>query len=137
MAADAIDFYRRAFDATEISRLAMPDGRIGHAEIKIGESIVMLADEFPERGAVGPLTLGNSSAAFVIYVPNVDAQVKQAVSAGAAMTMPVADQIWGDRMGQIRDPFGHVWMIATHIEDVTPEEMQRRFQEMMTSASKA
>ncbi len=130
-AVQAIEFYQRAFGATEIMRLPMPDGRLGHAEIRIGDSLLMLADEFPEMGIVGPETLGNTTVSLMIYVPDVDAQVQRAVSAGATLTMPVADQFWGDRMGKVKDPFGHEWMIATHLEDMSPEEMGRRFQETM------
>ena len=126
-AAEAIEFYQRAFGATEVSRLVMPDGRMGHAEIRIGDSIVMFSDEFPEMSIVGPETLGNTTASLMIYVPNVDAALAQAVSAGATETMPATDQFWGDRMGKLKDPFGHDWTIATHVEDVTPEEMARRF----------
>lgn len=130
-AVQAIEFYQRAFGAVEIMRLPMPDGRLGHAEMRIGDSVVMLSDEYPEMGIVGPETLGNTTMSLMIYVPDVDAQVRQAVSAGATLTMPAADQFWGDRMGKVKDPFGHEWSIATHLEDLSPEEMSRRFQETM------
>lgn len=132
-AVEAIDFYQRAFQATELTRLVMPDGRIGHAEIKLGDSIVMLSDEHPEMGIVGPETLGNTTVSLLVYVPDVDASMQQAVSAGATVTMPATDQFWGDRMGKVKDPFGHEWALATRREDLTPEEMSRRFQQLMGS----
>jgi PhnB protein len=128
-AAQAIEFYRKAFGATEIMRLDMPDGRLGHAEIKLGDSFVMLSDEFPEIQIVGPETLGNASSSLMMYVPDVDKFLDQAVKSGATLTMPAADQFWGDRMGKLKDPFGHEWTIATHTEDVSPEEMTRRMQD--------
>jgi PhnB protein len=124
--ARAIEFYQQAFGATEVFRMAGPDGRIGHAEIKIGDSHVMLADEHPEINARGPQAFGGSPVSFLLYVADVDAQVEQAVAAGAKLTRPVADQFYGDRTGGVEDPFGHVWYIATHVEDVAPAEMQRR-----------
>ena len=125
-AAKALDFYKKAFSATEVMRLAQPDGRIGHAEIKIGEALIMLADEFPEMGFKSPQTLGGSPVTIHFYVENVDAVFKQALAAGGEARRPVADQFYGDRSGQLVDPFGHVWSIATHKEDVSPEEMQKR-----------
>jgi len=125
-AAEAIEFYKKAFGAVETSRLAAPDGRIGHAEIKIGKANLMLADEHPEIGFVGPRTLGGSSVTIHIYVEDVDRLAAQAEAAGAKVLRPVADQFYGDRAGRFEDPFGHVWYFATHIEDVSNEEMQKR-----------
>jgi PhnB protein len=127
-ASEAIEFYKQAFGAEEICRMPMPgpDGslRIGHAELKIGDSILFLADEFPEFGSTGPN--GHSPVVIHLYVTDVDATFSQAVEAGATATMPVADMFWGDRYGKLVDPFGHQWSIATHIEDPTPEQMQER-----------
>ncbi len=125
-AARAIEYYKEAFGATEIMRHAGPDGRIGHAEVKIGDSRVMLADEFPEMGAKSPSTIGGSSVGLCIYVPNVDALFNQAVAAGGKVERPLQDQFYGDRSGTLIDPIGHKWTIATHIEDVPPEEMEKR-----------
>jgi PhnB protein len=125
-AARAIEFYKEAFGATEIMRMEAPDGRIGHAEVKIGGSIVMLADEFPEISFRSPQSVGGVSAHFMVYDEDVDARVERAVAAGAKLTRPVADQFYGDRTGGVEDPFGHHWYIATHIEDLTPEEIKRR-----------
>ena len=125
-ASDAIEFYKKAFGATEIMRLGGPDGRIGHAELKIAKAKIMLADEFPEMNFLSPRTLGGSPVTIHIYVEDVDALAAQAEAAGAKVKRPVADQFYGDRAGSLEDPFGHVWHFATHIEDVSPEEMQRR-----------
>jgi PhnB protein len=125
-AADALEFYKKAFDATELFRMAQPDGKIGHAEIKIGDSPIMLADEFPEMNYVGPQTLGGSPVSIMIYVDDVDAIFNQAIAAGAQQQKAVEDKFYGDRIGSLVDPFGHVWHIATHKEDVTPEEMEKR-----------
>lgn len=125
-AARAIEFYKEAFGASEIMRLEAPGGKIGHAEIKIGDSVIMLADEFPEINFRSPQTLGGPSSHFMIYVEDVDARVEQAVAAGAKLTRPVKDQFYGDRVGGVEDPFGHVWFIATHIEDLTLEEIKKR-----------
>lgn len=125
-AASALDFYARAFGASERFRMADPSGRIGHAEIQVGSSIVMLADEYPEMEAVGPATLGGSTVGILLYVEDVDATFAAALEAGAEATRPVADQFYGDRMGSLRDPFGHKWYVATHIEDVSPAELGRR-----------
>ena len=125
-AARAIEFYQQAFGATEVMRMTAPDGRIGHAEIKIGDSHVMLADEHLEIGARSPQTIGGSPVSFLVYVEDVDKVVEQAVAAGAKIVRPVADQFYGDRTGGVEDPFGHAWYIATHVEDVSGEEMQRR-----------
>jgi len=131
-AAQAIDYYKQAFGATEIMRIQQPDGRVGHAELKFGDAVVMLADEFPEINVVGPATLGNTTVGVLLYVENADATFDKAVSLGAKVRKPMADQIYGDRNGTLEDPFGHKWTIATHKEDVTPEEMERR----MAAASK-
>jgi PhnB protein len=125
-AAHAIDFYEKAFGATELLRMAQPDGRVGHAEIKIGQAIVMLADEFPEMGFKSPQSYGGSPVTIHLYVEDVDAVARQAVAAGATLQRPVADQFYGDRAGQLLDPFGHVWHVSTHKEDVPPEELRRR-----------
>ncbi|MGH7127836.1 MAG: VOC family protein [Planctomycetaceae bacterium] len=130
-AAEALEFYKKAFGAKESMRLAGPDGKIGHAEIRIGDSPIMLADEHPDMGYVGPNTLGGTPVSLALYVEDVDARFKQAVAAGAKVLRPVQDQFYGDRTGTLKDPFGHVWSLATHIEDVPPEEMHRRFEEMM------
>lgn len=129
-AAKALEFYKTAFGAIELFRMPAPDGRIAHAEIKIGDSPVMLADEYPEMGARGPQTLGGASSSFLIYVADVDARFQQAVAAGATVSRPVKDQFYGDRSGTVTDPFGHMWTIATHVEDVPPEEMNRRMEAM-------
>lgn len=129
-AAAAIDFYKKVFGAVEVVRMPQPDGRIGHAELKFGESYVMLADEFPEMNVVGPKTLGNTSVGLLLYVDDVDKTVERAVALGAKIVKPVQDQFYGDRNGTIEDPFGHKWTIAVHIEDVSPEEMQRRMAAM-------
>ena len=125
-AAAAMEFYKSVFDAIELMRIAQPDGTIGHAELKIGESVIMLADEFPDLDVRSPQSLGGSAVSILVYVENVDAVVAKALAAGSKLQRPVADQFYGDRSGKLVDPFGHVWMIATHIEDVSPEEMQRR-----------
>lgn len=124
--ARAIEFYKRAFGATELFRMDAPGGKIGHAEIKIGDSHIMLADECPEMTARSPQTIGGSPVSLMLYVPDVDATVSKAVEAGAKITRPVANQFYGDRTGGIEDPFGHTWYIATHVEDVAPEELQKR-----------
>lgn len=125
-AARAIDFYKRAFGAAELLRMDAPDGSVGHAEIKIGDSVIMLGDENIEAGIVSPRTLNGSPVGILLYVPDVDAIVEQSVAAGAKITRPVKDQFYGDRTGGVEDPFGHVWYLATHIEDVSQEEMKRR-----------
>ena len=129
-ATEALEFYKKAFGATERYRLMMPDGRVGHAEIGLGDSIVMLSDEFPEYGGKAPAALGGSPVSMHLYVEDVDAFVKKAVSAGASVRRPVMDQFYGDRAGQLEDPFGHLWWIATHKEDVAADEMQKRVQAM-------
>jgi PhnB protein len=125
-AAAAIDFYVRAFGGTETLRLPMPGGRIGHAEIRIGPSLIMLSDEAPDYGALSATHYGGSPISLMLYVEDVDAFVARAESAGAKIIRPVADQFYGDRSGVLLDPFGYKWSIATHVEDVTPEEMKRR-----------
>jgi PhnB protein len=130
-AAKAIDFYKRAFDATEVSRMQGPPGKIAHAELRIGDSVIMLADEMPGNECRSPQSLGGTTANLFMYVKDVDAAYKKATDAGAKATQPPADMFWGDRYGKLADPFGHAWSLATHKEDVAPDEMQRRGQEMM------
>jgi len=130
-AARAIDFYTKAFAAIELYRMANPDGRIGHAEILIGTSRIMLADEFPEMNVKGPQSLEGTSVGFLIYVEDVDARFDRAIAAGATVLRPLKDQFYGDRSGTLADPFGHSWTIATHVEDVSPEEIQSRFASTM------
>ncbi len=125
-AAQAIDFYKAAFGATELARLAAPGGKLGHAEIQIGDSRIMLADEFPQWEARSPQTIGDSAVFIALYVEDVDACVARAVAAGARLSQPVQDQFYGDRSATIIDPFGHRWTVATHKEDVSPEEMKKR-----------
>jgi PhnB protein len=125
-AAEAIEFYKKAFSATETVRMPGPDGRIMHAEVQIGNSMLMLSDENPEQGQVSPSTLGGSGCSVMLYTNDVDATYKQALAAGATGVMPPVDMFWGDRMGNVKDPFGHSWAIATHKEDVSPEEMEKR-----------
>jgi PhnB protein len=127
-ASDALEFYKKAFGASEICRLDMPDGIIGHAEFKIGDSIFMIADESPQCSSKSPKTLGGSAVTLHLYVTDSDATFADAIKAGAKETMPLADQFWGDRMGGVVDPFGHNWMIATHVEDVDPSEFQSRLE---------
>src|SRR5262245_4618097 len=128
-AAQAIDFYKKAFGATEMARLAGPDGAIGHAEIRIGDSIVMLADEHPQMGYRGPESFGGTPVSMCLYVADVDSVFRQAIAAGGKETRPVKNQFYGDRSGTLTDPFGHVWTVATHVEDVSLEEIGRRFGE--------
>jgi PhnB protein len=129
----AIDFYRRAFGAEERVRNEGPDGKISHAELEIGDSVVMLADPYPELLAKAPKELGGNSTGLFVYVENVDELVQQAVDAGATLRMAPKDQYWGDRSGSVTDPFGHVWEIATHVEDVPPEELAERSKEFMAA----
>jgi PhnB protein len=126
-AAKAIEFYVRAFDAKELFRLAEPGGRIGHAEITIGPTTIMLADENPEHGIRGPRSLGGTSFAIHLHVADVDRAFAKAVAAGATVLRPLQDQFYGERSGTLRDPFGHEWLLGGHLETVTPEEMQRRY----------
>lgn len=132
-AARALDFYRQAFNAQELMRMAAPGGKIGHAEIKIGDSLLMLADEHPEIGYRAPTALGGTPVSLCLYVDDVDVLFQQAVAAGGTVQRPVQDQFYGDRSGTLTDPFGHVWTISTHKEDLTPEEIDRRMRAMMKS----
>jgi PhnB protein len=124
--AGAIEFYKKAFGASELMRMPAPGGRVGHAELKIGDSRIMLADEFPDMGARSPKAFGGSPVSLHLYVADVDAVAKRALAAGATELRPVKDQFYGDRLGSVTDPFGHVWHISTHKEDLSPEELKRR-----------
>ncbi len=135
-AAQAIDFYKKAFAAKELLRMPGPDGKLMHAEIKIGDSHVMLGDEVPQMGATSPATLKGTAVHLFIYSKNVDKAYAQATGAGATGVMPPADMFWGDRYCKLQDPFGHCWSIATHIEDMTPKEMNRRGAEFMVQQAK-
>ncbi len=130
-AARAIEFYKKVFGATEAYRLTDPSGRIGHAEINIGQSKIMLSDEWPDFGALSPETIGGSPVSFHLDVPNVDEMVQRAVDAGAILLRPVADEFFGERRGMVTDPFGFSWHISTAKEEVSPEEMQRRWNEAL------
>ncbi len=133
-AAAAIDFYKKALGAEELMRMPTPDGKIGHAELKIGDSIIFLSDEFPNMGvSKSPQTLGGCTGTLNLYVPDVDATFQRAVSAGGKATMPVADMFWGDRYGTFIDPFGHHWGIGTHKEDLSAEEIDERAQDFYAS----
>jgi len=132
-AAKAIDYYKKAFGAKERMRMEAPGGKIGHAELEIGDSLVMLSDPFPQSSSKPPKELGGNSGGVFMYVEDVDAIVKRAVDAGATVTMEVADQFWGDRFGTITDPFGQSWSIATHVEDVPPDEMEERAKAAMAA----
>ena len=134
-AARAIDYYVKAFGAKEVVRMNAPDGTIGHAELQIGDSHVMLADPFPQSSTRPPKELGGTSVSVFLYVEDVDATVKRAVDAGGTLTMEVADQFWGDRFGSFMDPFGHSWSVATHVEDVPPEEIAERAKAAMAGSS--
>ena len=125
-AAKAIEFYKRAFGATERVRMDAPGGKIGHAELAIGDSLIMLADAFPQASTKSPKELGGTTTSIFMYVEDVDAAIQDAVDAGGKITMKVDDQFWGDRLGSVTDPFGHLWQIATHKEDLTPEEIAER-----------
>jgi PhnB protein len=125
-AARAIEYYQKVFGAIELMRMAGPDGKVGHAELLINDSRIMLADEFPQMGARGPHSIGGSPVSLMLYVVDVDDTAKRAIDAGAKLTRPIEDQFYGDRTGGLEDPFGHHWHIATHKEDVSPEELQRR-----------
>jgi PhnB protein len=126
----ALDFYKKAFGATELMRFPTPDGKIAHAEMKIGEGLFMLADEVPDQGYRSPDALGGTPVSLMFYVHDVDALFARAVAAGAAVKQPVKDQFYGDRNGTLTDPFGHVWTIATHVEDVAADELDRRMAAM-------
>ena len=130
-AAKAIEFYKAAFGAQERGVMKAPDGKVMHAELKIGDSIVMLSDEFPDFGSISPQALGGSASGLHIYLDNVDAAFDRAVKAGAQVEMPVMDQFWGDRYGRLKDPFGHKWSIATHVKDMSPEEMNQSMKDAM------
>jgi PhnB protein len=132
-AAAAIEFYKRAFGAKERLRMDAPGGKIGHAELEIGDSIVMLSDPFPQSSTKSPKELGGTSCSVMLYVEDVDEVFKQAVDAGATVTMEVENQFWGDRFGSVTDPFGHSWSISTHVEDVPPEEMAERAKAAMAA----
>ena len=132
----AIEFYKKAFGAQEIGAHRTPDGKLMHAMLKIGDSLLMMADEFPNMGSKAPETLGGSPVVLNIYVEDVDRLFNQAVAAGAKVTMPLANQFWGDRYGQVVDPFGHHWALASRVEEVPPEELQRRAKDMFAEMSK-
>lgn len=129
-ASDAIEFYKNVFGATELMRMPGPGGALMHAEIKIGDSFVMLADEFPQMDALSPKTIGGSPVGLMIYLPNVDEVFHRAIAAGAKELRPLQNQFYGDRSGTVEDPFGHKWTVSTHVEDVAPEEMNRRMAAM-------
>ena len=130
-AASAIDFYARAFGATEKFRLSEPGGRIGHAEIALGRTTLMLSEEYPESGLPGPASLGGTSFTIHLHVDDADASIRRAVDAGATLVRPAADHFYGERSGTVRDPFGHEWNIGHELEKLTPQEMQRRYDELM------
>jgi PhnB protein len=134
-AAAAIEYYKKAFGAKERVRMDAPDGKIGHAELEIGDSLVMLSDPFPQGSTKPPKQLGGTSASVFLYVEDVDSVVQDAIDAGATITMPVENQFWGDRFGTVTDPFGHLWSIATHVEDVPPAEMAERAKAAMAAMS--
>ncbi|HEV2700338.1 MAG TPA: VOC family protein [Steroidobacteraceae bacterium] len=131
-AAEAIEFYSRAFGGQELFRLTAPDGRIGHAQIKFGPATIMVGDEYPERGVLGPLALGGTTVSIHLHVEDVDQAFEQAVKAGAAVVMPLKNQFWGERIAIVRDPFGHEWLLGGHLESLTPEEMQSRYTALST-----
>ena len=133
-AAKAIEYYKKVFGATVVVRMDDPSGRVGHAELKIGDSHIMLADEFPEMNYRGPVTDGSSPVSILLYVEDVDSIVERAVAAGAKILKPVQDQFYGDRSGFIQDPFGHLWGVATHKEDVSPAEMEERMKKAKPAA---
>ena len=135
-AAQAIEYYKKVFGATETVRMPGPDGKIGHAELKIGNSHIMLADENPNmgQGHTSPASVGGSPVSLYVYLPDVDQVVQRAAAEGAKILKPVQDQFYGDRNGFIQDPFGHLWGIATHVEDVSPKDMQERMKKMMQAA---
>jgi PhnB protein len=136
-AANALEYYKKAFGATELFRFPGEDGTIGHAEMRIGEGIVMLADEAPEMGYKSPQAFGGTPVSLMFYVPDVDARFAQAIAAGGTVQRAVKDQFYGDRSGTLVDPFGHVWTIATHAEDVSPDEMRKRMRALFSSGEKA
>ena len=134
-AAKAIDFYKKVFGASEKMRMPSPGGKVGHAELTLGDSMIMLADEHPEMGHRAPHAYGGSAVSLLVYVPDVDATVKTAIAGGAKVIRPVENQFYGDRMGTIEDPFGHQWSVATHVEDVPPEEMAKRAEAAIAAMS--
>lgn len=136
-AANAIDYYKNVFGATERMRMPGPNGKVMHAELQIGDSIVMLADEHPEMGARSPQSVGGASSSLHVYVEDVDSIAQKAVDAGGKLVRPVKDQFYGDRSGSVVDPFGHIWSIATHIEDVAPEEMRKRMAQAASQSANA
>jgi PhnB protein len=136
-ASKAIEYYKKAFGAKETVRMNGPDGKIGHAELKIGDSHLMLSDPFPQSSTKPPTELGGTTTSIFMYVEDVDAVVQKAVDQGATVTMEVEDQFWGDRFGSITDPFGHNWSIATHVEDLTPEEIEERGKAAMAAMASA
>lgn len=136
-AREALEFYKKAFGAVEAARLTMPDGKIAHAQITIGDSQVMLSDAFTEWGTKGPDSLGGTPVSICLYVPDVDASVARAVEAGAKVIMPLADQFYGDRAARLQDPFGHIWHLATHKVDMSTQEQQRKMDEWMQQQPKA
>jgi PhnB protein len=136
-AAAAIEFYKKALGATELFRMADPSGRIAHAEIKIGDSPIMLSDQNPEHEAFSPTKFGGSPAKFVLYVEDVDARIGRAVAAGAKLVRPIENHFYGDRSGTIKDPFGYTWYVSTHIEDVSPDEVARRAEAAMAARKKS
>lgn len=133
-AAQAIEYYKKVFGATVVVRMDGPEGRVGHAELQIGDSRIMLADENPSMGATSATTIGNSPVSLYLYLPDVDKVVDKAVAEGAKILKPVQDQFYGDRSGFLQDPFGHFWGIATHVEDVSPQEMKERMKKVMQAA---
>jgi PhnB protein len=132
----AIEFYKAAFGATVRGVMRMPDGKVGHAELQIGDSIIMMSDEFPDFGSLSPQSVGGTSVNLHIYLDGVDAAFDRAVQAGATVVMPVADQFWGDRYGRLKDPFGHNWSIGTHIADLSMDDMKRGMDEAMAQMKK-
>jgi PhnB protein len=134
--ADALEFYKKAFDAEERYRMNMPDGKVGHAELKIGDSVLMLADEFPEMKSLSPKSIGGSPVSMYVYVQDVDTMFNNAVTAGGIVLDGVKDQFWGDRYGRLEDPYGHLWSIATHKKDLSPDEMKRAAEAAFTEMSK-
>jgi uncharacterized glyoxalase superfamily protein PhnB len=135
-AARAIEFYKQAFGAQERGVAKGPDGKVMHAEVKIGDSVIMLSDEYPEFGSLSPQSVGGSPMGLHIYIENVDAAFDRAVKAGAQVEMPVMDQFWGDRYGKLKDPFGHKWSIATHVNDMSADEMKRSMDDAMSKMQK-
>jgi PhnB protein len=133
----ALEFYKRAFGAVELFRHKAPGGKIGHAEVRIGDTVIMLADEFPDHNAHAPKKYGGSPVSLHMYCEDVDAVAQNAIAAGAKVKRPVEDQFYGDRLGTLEDPFGHIWHVSTHIEDVPPEELERRAKKAMAEKKKS